>query len=250
MAGLMKAAALLTVAAALLALAFLARPVVDVEQDTQSSNVSQLSREVELPTSDTVANDDVTDSEIESNRDSREATTSGIELPADFAQASSTARPAASDRSTPQDSAERGDGAEPKLSPYVVSVLTEVQRRQLAEQWEEALNELNALYQDYDTLSSFEQSTLLNFYSNTLLSLQMWEEAISAFTMMLTIPNLEMETNARATLALGQLHTQAGDLQTAAAYYRAWLDESNITGQTPEQIERVRGLLQAIQIDD
>lgn len=249
MAGLMKAAALLTVAAALLALAFLARPVVDVEQDTQSSNVSQLPREVELPTSDTVASDNVIDSEIESNRDSQETKTSEIELPAEFTQAGSSARPATSDRSIP-DSAERGDSAEPKLSPYVVSVLTEVQRRQLAEQWEEALNELNALYQDYDTLSSFEQSTLLNFYSNTLLSLQMWEEAISAFTMMLTIPNLEMETNARATLALGQLHMQAGDLQTAAAYYRAWLDESNITGRTPEQIERVRGLLQAIQIDD
>jgi|GEM_PF-1287451 len=250
MSGLLKAGALLAVVALLLALAFLARPVVDVAQDILPTTAPQLSRNVELDTGDRVANDGTTDSEIESNRNSETAMRNGIELPADFTEAPSTAEPVTTDRPPPTATAEGGDSSEPRLSPHVVSVLTEVQRRQVAEQWEEALNELNALYQNYNTLSSFEQSTLLNFYTNTLLSLQMWEEAISAFTLMQLIPNLGMEENARSKLALGQLHTQTGDLETAAAYYRAWLEESNITGRTPEQIERVRGLLQATQIDD
>lgn len=250
MSGLLKAGALLAVAALLLALAFLARPVVDVAQDFLPSTAPQLSRHVEIDTGDRVANDDTTDSEFESSRDSETAMRSEIELPADFTEAPSTAEPVTGDRPPSPATAEGGDSSEPRLRPHVVSVLTEVQRRQVAEQWEEALNELNALYQDYDTLSSFEQSTLLNFYTNTLLSLQMWEEAISAFTLMQLIPNLGREENARSKLALGQLHTQTGDLETAAAYYRAWLEESHITGRTPEQIERVRGLLQATQIDD
>lgn len=241
MARLPLATALLGAAALLLSLAFLARPDRVEEQVFNSRVASPNSGSVDLlPREDESAVPPTS----ESNRPYVDDTqTDSSEPPVNDAAVTDASSRSRSEDSTNIAAQANGDRGEPRLSQHVMSVLMEVQRRQQAEQWEEALNELNALYRQYDELSSFEQSTLLNFYTNTLLSLQMWNEAISAFSLMLTIPDLGADVNARATLALGQLHGQIGDAETAAAYYRTWLNDPTVPNRTQERAERVRNLL-------
>ena len=128
---------------------------------------------------------------------------------------------------------------QPILSERARRVIEEVQTRQLAGQWEEALNEMNALYTEFQDLNSFEQSTLLNFYTNTLIRMQMWEEAVSAFTLMLTIEDLRPTHHARALLAIGQLHSRLGAVDEATSHYNAWLDFTEGLDEFAEQRERV-----------
>lgn len=111
-----------------------------------------------------------------------------------------------------------------KLSQRVVDIMTEVQTRQKDDQWEEALNEMNALFTKFDSLSPFEQATLLNFYTNTLIQLEMWQETISAFSLLITIPELPQGVHARALQALGQLSSQVEDYVMAKRYYEEWLE--------------------------
>lgn len=133
-----------------------------------------------------------------------------------------------------------------ELSSRVVRILEEVQLRQQEEQWEEALNEMNALYTEYDTLNPFEQVSLLNFYTNTLIRLQMWEESISAFSQMLTIPELRPDINARALMALGQLKTRAGETREAIAYYQELL--TFVEGREGFEQQRERAIQQLEQL--
>ncbi len=134
----------------------------------------------------------------------------------------------------------------PTLSPQVYAVIEEVQLLQQAGQWEEALNEMNALYQDFDQLTPFEQTTLLNFYTNTLYRLEMWQESISAFSLMLTIPDLRPDLNARALLALGQLHTTVGDNEAAIGYLEEWLRFTAGTQNREAQTQQVQELLASV----
>lgn len=113
------------------------------------------------------------------------------------------------------------------LSPRVYNIINEVQLRQQAGQWEEALNEMNALYAELDQLTPFEQATLLNFYTNTLTRLEMWQEAITAFNLILQVPELRPDLSARALLALGQLHAREGERVEGIAYLKEWLDYTN-----------------------
>lgn len=114
--------------------------------------------------------------------------------------------------------------ATPNLSPRVYEVINEVQERQLAGDWEAALNEMNALYSELDQLTPFEQATLLNFYTNTLTRLEMWQEAITAFNLILQVPDLRPDLSARALLALGQLHVREGERVEGIAYLKEWLN--------------------------
>jgi len=118
---------------------------------------------------------------------------------------------------------QRSDSGVPVLSKHVFSVIDEVQKRQQDGQWEEALNEMNALYADFDNLSPFEQVTLLNFYTNTLLRLEMYEETIPVFELMRTIDDLRPDINARSLLALAQLNSRTGDFDAALSYYAEYL---------------------------
>ncbi len=129
------------------------------------------------------------------------------------------------------------------LSQRVMDVLAEVQLRQEENQWEEALNELNALYTEYESLNSFEQSSLLNFYVNTLLRLEMWEEAIGAFTLMTSIPDLRPDHNARALLSLGQLHERTGNIEESIYFYESWLNSIDDLDISQDRISRVEELL-------
>lgn len=110
------------------------------------------------------------------------------------------------------------------LSDSVFAAIENVQQLQLDGQWEGSLDILNALYEDFDELNSFEQVTLLNFYTNTLLRFEMWPEAIGAFSRMLTIPDLRPEIGARALMALGQLHAEVGQYAASISYLRSWQD--------------------------
>ncbi|MDP2126762.1 MAG: hypothetical protein Q8K97_05240 [Pseudohongiella sp.] len=138
---------------------------------------------------------------------------------------------------------------EPVLSSRVYAIIEEVQRRQSEGHWEEALNELNALYTDFESMNSYEQATVLNFYTNTLLHLEMWQESISAFSLLLTVDNLRPDSNARALLSLGQLHAGVGEIDVATAYYEEWLEftrsMSGFDAQTElvqQQLNRLREL--------
>lgn len=111
-----------------------------------------------------------------------------------------------------------------RLRPDVMAIIEEVQERQLQDQMEEALNELNALYQRFDELNPFEQQTVLNFYTNTLIALEMYQETITAFSLMLTIPELDATTETRAIRSLGQLHGAVGEPEAAVYYLTQWLE--------------------------
>lgn len=143
----------------------------------------------------------------------------------------------------PADSIPASDTSAATLSPRVYFVIEEAQRRQMADQWDAALTELNALYADFDSMSSFEQATLLNFYTNTLLRLEMWQASISAFTLMLTVDNLRPDSNARALLALGQLHQSIDEMAVASAYYAEWLEFTRGMPGLEEQTARVEQAL-------
>lgn len=155
----------------------------------------------------------------------------------------STAEPQRSTRtlSTISDNADA-----PAMSDRVYFVIEEAQRMQQADQWEAALMELNALYASFENLTPFEQMTLLNFYTNTLIRLEMWQESITAFSKMLTVPDLRPDINARALLALGQLHHQVNEAPAAVTYYEAWLDFTENTPGLEAQRARVHEQVQAL----
>jgi hypothetical protein len=133
--------------------------------------------------------------------------------------------------------------AAPMLSAEVFAVIEDVQQKQLDGQWDESLQVLNVLYENFDELNSFEQTTLLNFYTNTLLKFEMWPEAIGAFSRMLTVPDLRPDWGARALVALGQLHAEVGEYAASISYLTSWqeltADMENMQGSN----ERVAQLL-------
>ncbi|WP_237133899.1 hypothetical protein [Pseudohongiella sp. O18] len=155
----------------------------------------------------------------------------------------STAEPQRSTRtlSTISDNADA-----PAMSDRVYYVIEEAQRMQQADQWEAALMGLNALYASFENLTPFEQMTLLNFYTNTLIRLEMWQESITAFSKMLTVRDLRPDINARALLALGQLHQQVNEAPAAVTYYEAWLDFTENTPGLEAQRARVHEQVQAL----
>ena len=103
---------------------------------------------------------------------------------------------------------------------------------------------LNALYEDFDALNSFEQTTLLNFYTNTLLRFEMWPEAIGAFSRMLTMPDLRPDIGARALMALGQLHARVGEYAASISYLRSWQDLTVGMENMERSNERVSELIE------
>ena len=131
----------------------------------------------------------------------------------------------------------------PMLSAEVFAVIEDVQQKQLDGQWDESLQVLNSLYENFDELNNFEQITLLNFYTNTLLKFEMWPEAIGAFSRMLTVPDLRPDWGARALVALGQLHAEVGEYAASISYLTSWqeltADMENMQGSN----ERVAQLL-------
>lgn len=135
------------------------------------------------------------------------------------------------------------DGDAPRLSQRVYQVIDEVQRRQLDNQWEEALNEMNALYLEYETLNPFEQVTLLNFYTNVLIGMEMWAEAIVVFNQILEIPGIRPDVGLRALLSLGQLHSQQGEHALAISYLESWQDLAANDPRLLNNAERVAQLL-------
>ena len=131
-------------------------------------------------------------------------------------------------RSSAEGRAQNADSSEEEgplvLSDSVFASIENVQQLQLDGQWEGSLDILNALYEDFDELNSFEQVTLLNYYTNTLLRFEMWPESIGAFSRMLTIPDLRPDIGARALMALGQLHAEVGQYAASISYLRSWQD--------------------------
>jgi len=133
---------------------------------------------------------------------------------------------------TESDESEAGE--QQTLSGPVYDVINEVQARFTAQQWQEGLNELNALYENFDQLNAFEQAIVLNFYTNALLALEMYDEAIFAFEDVLTVPDLRSDMASRAMLALAQLHARQQDHERSASYLADWLSlEGNSNPDAP-----------------
>ena len=111
----------------------------------------------------------------------------------------------------------------PILSERVYKVIDEVQKRFTDQQIEEGLNELNALYEDYDQLNDFEKATVLNFYSNALLAYRMLPEATAVFEKLLTVDNLRDDIRERALRSLGQLNMAQEHYDQAINYFNQFL---------------------------
>lgn len=148
-----------------------------------------------------------------------------------------------SDRTQPE--AGESDSDTPRLSQRVYEVIDEVNRRQVDNQWEEALNEMNALYLEYETLNTFEQITLLNFYTNVLIRMEMWDESIVVFNQILEIPGIRPDVGLRALLSLGQIHSQQGEHALAISYLESWQALAANDPVMPNNAERVAQLLAA-----
>lgn len=126
-----------------------------------------------------------------------------------------------------------------ELSPMVFDTLEQAHFWQLQGDHAAALEAMNSLYAQYDSLNPFEQKTLLNYYSNSLLSLQMWQEAISAFSQLLTVPDLQTETYKRTLRSLGQIHGATGDREAAIHYLTQWMQETENDPDKESQREAV-----------
>lgn len=130
-----------------------------------------------------------------------------------------------------------------RLSPRVIAIVTEIQARQVEEQWEEATNELNALYEEWDLLNTLEKTTLLNFYTNNFLAQQMYPEAIATFSRMLTIPDLRPDIAARALKSFGQLYLATGQPELAVPQFEEWIESSYQLDLREGERERVEEFL-------
>lgn len=146
----------------------------------------------------------------------------------------------------PRDNIQPEEDPTPVLSERVFNVIDEAQWLQQSGQWEESLAGLNALYSDFESMNAFEQSTLLNFYTNTLIRMEMWQESISAFTLMLTIPDLRPDINARALMALGQLHERVDETDLATSYYEEWLEYTRDMPGMEQQTARIEQQLNGL----
>lgn len=161
-----------------------------------------------------------------------------------FAEASAQAQEQEQEQEQPSRQASNFDTPLPnEISPRVLAVFEETQKRMLQGQWEDALNEMNALYSEIDSLNSLEQSTLLNFYTNALLANEMFDEAITAFSMMLEIPDTPDKQRDRAILSLGQLYAAGGDKEAAIYHFEAWLERVDLEEESAERIARTEAQL-------
>ncbi|MFM1896161.1 MAG: hypothetical protein RLZZ385_1235 [Pseudomonadota bacterium] len=168
-------------------------------------------------------------------------TTDQITIAIDPVSGSATPAPDSSDAQEPETQ---------RLSGRVFAIIEEVQARQLEGQWDEALNEMNALYNEFESLNSFEQVTLLNYYTNALLALNMWPESITAFEKMLTVQELRPDIQARALLSLGQLNARFGDRQAAKTHLQTWLVfTEGMEGVDDQQTQRAIQLLASLNED-
>ncbi len=131
----------------------------------------------------------------------------------------------------------------PRMSQATFSVTQQVQELQLNGEWLASLEAMNRLYNNFEQLNSLEQVTLLNFYTNALIQLKMWQEAISVFTLMLTVPDLRSDLNARTLIALGQLHSRENEPEAARAYLEEWLIMHGDQPEYADQQARVEELL-------
>ncbi len=78
----------------------------------------------------------------------------------------------------------------------------------------------------WDSLTDYEKSTLLNFYTNYWLTLEDYSEAINTFEEMLTIENLESSTRLRTLRSLGQLYMAEEQWEQAISRYQEWREQS------------------------
>ena len=219
-----------------------------IEQVTSISHSFEASQSSELDLATSSGRKDDADSIADVSQTSEETSTSTQPNSATLTSLSNYAEPSSPDPST-DDEPENTEPDTPRLSPHVFRVIDEVQQRQLDGQWEEALNEMNALYAEFDDLTPYEQMFLLNFYTNTLLQLEMWQEAISAFSMLLEVPELGPDTSARALLSLGQLHSRFGEPELAVLYLESWLDQALDTGADDDRLQNARQLLADAKIE-
>jgi len=117
------------------------------------------------------------------------------------------------------------------LSEAVFESVTEIQelltgRRPDSEdepEPEAAKERLDALYEsEFADANSFEQSTILNFYTNYYLMQQDYPEALQTFEQLLEIEGLRADTRLRTLRSLGQLYAHQERWQESLDAYSEW----------------------------
>lgn len=89
---------------------------------------------------------------------------------------------------------------------------------------------LDALYEaQFDTANTFEQATMLNFYTNYHLSLQDYQGALQRFEQLAELEGVREDVRLRTLRSLGQLYAAEEQWQQAIDAYLQWLSASNTT---------------------
>jgi len=119
------------------------------------------------------------------------------------------------------------------LSEPVMRAISEIQELMTPEDptdtpdLEAAKRLLDELYENrYDRMNSFEQQTILNFYTNYYLTLENYPEAIRIFRQLLTIEDLREDVRLRTLRSLGQLEAAEENWQASIDFYQQWRDLS------------------------
>ncbi len=137
------------------------------------------------------------------------------------------------ERSGPQTRAPRAATTIEGDSTFIDNALAEVTTRLQSGQLEEALNELDALYADYEILNNEEQFLVMSGYANYFLAAGELEEVMRIYEESLNIADLPGETLLLIYRTLGQLGLRLQQYDKGIAYFDSYLE---IGGQLNSQI--------------
>ncbi len=109
-------------------------------------------------------------------------------------------------------------------STLIDNALAEVTTRLQSGQLEEALNELDALYADYENLNNEEQFSVMSGYANYFLAAGELEEVMRIYEESLNIADLPGETLLLIYRTLGQLSLRLQQFDKGIAHFDSYLE--------------------------
>lgn len=119
------------------------------------------------------------------------------------------------------------------LSEPVFTSITQIQELMTTpdvegEDFAEAKRQLDALYDaSFEAANGFEQSTILNFYTNYYLRLRDYPMALETFEQIMTIDDLRPDIELRTLRSLGQLYAQQEQWQDSVDAFAQWREQSD-----------------------
>lgn len=119
------------------------------------------------------------------------------------------------------------------LSDPVFTAITQIQELMTtpdveSEDFAEAKRQLDALYDaSFEAANGFEQSTILNFYTNYYLRLRDYPMALETFEQIMTVDDLRPDIELRTLRSLGQLYAQQEQWQDSVDAFAQWREQSD-----------------------